>query len=127
MQALKFEGIAERPSADSALATFLIQRATANVTLGNYLLWFLIVESEDDNWSKMFAKVNARLMDEIVSVRHMSAPPPPARCVFFFGRPRFNQSAAAVAIHRALLSPARAASIRTVSNATTPLRGNGSF
>ena len=82
VQALKFEGYGDRSSVDGALATFLIHRATENPILGNYLLWYLIVETEDPKWSEMYGRVNARLMEEIVAVRcaqpASAAPEPPS-------------------------------------------------
>ena len=71
MQALKFEGSrsGERGGSDSALAAFLTKRAAANPILGNYLLWYLIVEADDPKWNDMYTKVKNRLIEEIVSVR----------------------------------------------------------
>ncbi|KAF2400650.1 putative phosphoinositide 3-kinase [Trichodelitschia bisporula] len=73
VQALKFERPPdEDPAAtDSSLATFLIKRAAANFTLGNYLHWYLMVECDDrtpqqDPASrKLFAKVEFDFMAEL--------------------------------------------------------------
>ena len=69
VQALKFEPYGDRPNANTALAAFLIRRATENPILANYLQWYLLVETEDDEWTEMYKKVNDRLMLEIVEVR----------------------------------------------------------
>ena len=56
VQALKYEHTAAAPasdgsatatSLDSSLARFLISRAAANFTLGNYFYWYLMVECDD--------------------------------------------------------------------------------
>lgn len=63
VQALKFERIRPDPNAetstDSSLANFLINRACANVTLGNFFYWYLMVETEDTNqdYKRLFSKV----------------------------------------------------------------------
>lgn len=63
VQALKFERIRPDPNAetstDSSLANFLIIRACANVTLGNFFYWYLMVETEDTNqdYKRLFSKV----------------------------------------------------------------------
>jgi len=75
VQALKFEGgrSGERGGSDSALAAFLTKRAAANPILGNYLLWYLIVEADEPKWNDMYTKVKNRLIEEIVSVRDVRA------------------------------------------------------
>jgi phosphatidylinositol 3-kinase len=76
VQALKYEPIStdsEQDSAqDSSLAAFLIQRAAANVILGNYFYWYLMVECDDhspeqgvDNRS-IYRKVAYDFMLELV-------------------------------------------------------------
>ena len=63
VQALKFEAI--RPDADvdavkeSSLAKFLISRACNNETLGSYLHWYLVVETEDPDTErkKLYCKI----------------------------------------------------------------------
>ena len=70
VQALKFEHYEAEEEAipDSSLARFLIDRATRNFLLGNYLHWYLMVEcdekSPDINMShrKLFARVEYYFM-----------------------------------------------------------------
>ncbi|RMZ89715.1 hypothetical protein DV736_g3048, partial [Chaetothyriales sp. CBS 134916] len=71
VQALKFEKYQtdEDGRRPSSLARFLIDRATANFILGNYLHWFLMVECEDAGPDpnaaanrKLFARVEYHFM-----------------------------------------------------------------
>ncbi|RKP08211.1 atypical PIKK PI3K protein kinase [Thamnocephalis sphaerospora] len=59
VQALKFEGMTEQsqPQRDSKLAEFLIKRGLRNVVLGNHLYWYLLIEHESAQNSKLFAQV----------------------------------------------------------------------
>ncbi|KXT06812.1 hypothetical protein AC578_7106 [Pseudocercospora eumusae] len=75
VQALKFENqqrAREDDDADSSLASFLIARSAANLKLGNYLHWYLMVELDlDDEQSqasknkKLFARVEFDFMKEL--------------------------------------------------------------
>lgn len=73
VQALKFEKykVEEDGLPASSLATFLIDRAANNFTLGNYLHWFLMVEVDDQGLDtnvsdrKLFAKVEYHFMTEL--------------------------------------------------------------
>lgn len=77
VQALKFEArqVTEEDATDSSLASFLIARSAANLKLGNYLYWYLMVELqyEDDNQTqasankKLFARVSFDFMKELES------------------------------------------------------------
>ncbi|KAI4166333.1 MAG: hypothetical protein LQ342_000223 [Letrouitia transgressa] len=78
VQALKFEKISpeinEDGTQDSSLARFLISRATKNLTLGNFLHWYLMVECDDRSpdqskeHRKLFAKVEFDFMTELMQV-----------------------------------------------------------
>ncbi|KAK4981751.1 Phosphatidylinositol (PI) 3-kinase [Elasticomyces elasticus] len=76
VQALKFDLSAASEEAvdssvDSSLATFLIQRGAANMTLGSYLYWYLMVELEDHSPAqpkshrKLYARVSYDFMKEL--------------------------------------------------------------
>jgi phosphatidylinositol 3-kinase len=75
VQALKFEPqqTREEDHTDSSLASFLIVRSAANLKLGNFLHWYLMVELADDAPSpsernkKLFAKVSYDFMKELES------------------------------------------------------------
>lgn len=78
VQALKFEKVAPEANddnaRDSSLAGFLIQRATGNLMLGNYLHWYLTVECDDrspdqtKDHRKLFAKVEFDFMSELTKI-----------------------------------------------------------
>ncbi|KAL7275774.1 Phosphatidylinositol (PI) 3-kinase [Rhizina undulata] len=72
VQALKFERVpAASPNSptkatspttttsDSSLANFLISRASANTTLGNFFFWYVMVETEDTSreYKRFFSKI----------------------------------------------------------------------
>ena len=72
VQALKFERYdAEEDLPESSLANFLVERATKNFILGNYLHWYLMVECDDRTpdtntaHRKLFARVEYHFMTEI--------------------------------------------------------------
>ncbi|WPH02889.1 Hypothetical protein R9X50_00575700 [Acrodontium crateriforme] len=72
VQALKFEPQATKgDETDSSLASFLIARAVANMKLGNFLHWYLMVELDEHapNQSpanrKLFARVSYDFMTEL--------------------------------------------------------------
>ncbi|SMR49000.1 unnamed protein product [Zymoseptoria tritici ST99CH_3D1] len=74
VQALKYEPrhVKEEDETDSSLASFLIARSAANIKLGNFLYWYLMVELElDDNVpqqshnKKLFARVSFDFMKEL--------------------------------------------------------------
>ena len=76
VQALKFEPhqAKEEDETDSSLASFLIVRSAANLKLGNFLHWYLMVELADDapshpseNSRKLFARVSYDFMKELES------------------------------------------------------------
>jgi phosphatidylinositol 3-kinase len=76
VQALKFEPqqAKEEDGTDSSLASFLIVRSAANLKLGNFLHWYLMVELADDapshpseNSRKLFARVSYDFMKELDS------------------------------------------------------------
>ncbi|KAL2758535.1 hypothetical protein ACRALDRAFT_2098462 [Sodiomyces alcalophilus JCM 7366] len=76
VQALKYERIspdsAQDATRDSSLARFLISRAAANFTLGNYFYWYLMVECDDNSPEQgtknreMYRKVAYDFMTELV-------------------------------------------------------------
>lgn len=76
VQALKFEHISpestHEATQDSSLARFLIERATKNFLLGNYLHWYLMVECDDQSeaqgaeYRKLFVKIEYDFMVELV-------------------------------------------------------------
>lgn len=63
VQALKFEKFDE-----SSLARFLIERGLSNHVLGNSLYWYLMVETEDKVYGKMFGKVVYQFLKLLVEV-----------------------------------------------------------
>jgi phosphatidylinositol 3-kinase len=70
VQALKFEPPltpTDEDELDSSLASFVIARSAANLTLSNFLYWYLMVEMEDQNESnrKLFARVSYDFMKEL--------------------------------------------------------------
>lgn len=77
VQALKFEPDAKSGDradhADSSLADFLVARSAANLLLGNYLHWYLMVELDDRSsqdlqavtYRKLFARVSYNFMQEL--------------------------------------------------------------
>jgi len=73
VQALKFEPqhAHEEDEIDSSLASFLIVRSAANLKLGNYLYWYLMVELDDEAPTqlpanrKLFARVSYDFMKEL--------------------------------------------------------------
>ena len=76
VQALKFEPPPMKESdpdaEDSSLASFLIARSAANLNLGNYLHWYLMVELDDEAATlaaeknkKLFARVSYDFMMEL--------------------------------------------------------------
>ena len=76
VQALKFEPqqAKEDDETDSSLAGFLIVRSAANLKLGNFLHWYLMVELADDAANqpseqdkKLFARVSYDFMKELES------------------------------------------------------------
>ncbi|KAI9102738.1 kinase-like domain-containing protein [Phlyctochytrium arcticum] len=68
VQALKFEGFGERGVPSSPLADFLIERSIKNPILGNNFHWYLMVECEDKQSGKIFAKVAFQFMKVMVEV-----------------------------------------------------------
>ncbi|KAJ3327007.1 Phosphatidylinositol (PI) 3-kinase [Blyttiomyces sp. JEL0837] len=69
VQALKFENIGEKSGVhESPLADFLIDRSIKNPILGNYFYWYLMVECEDKQTGKMFAKVAYQFMSAMIEV-----------------------------------------------------------
>ncbi|KAI9359740.1 kinase-like domain-containing protein [Pilaira anomala] len=70
VQALKFEHIDDKDeeSYDSSLVQFLIDRATNNPVLGTYLHWYVMVECQDKNYGKMYAKVAYHFFSELLEV-----------------------------------------------------------
>ncbi|KAI8906954.1 kinase-like domain-containing protein [Gorgonomyces haynaldii] len=56
VQALKFEDLGEHFK-NTPLVQFLIERALENPILGNYLYWYLMVESEDKQFGKRYGRV----------------------------------------------------------------------
>ena len=76
VQALKFEPqqAKDEGDTDSSLASFLIVRSAANLKLGNFLHWYLMVELDDETPSqvsksdkKLFARVSYDFMKELES------------------------------------------------------------
>lgn len=77
VQALKFEAHAGKDNdggvEDSSLASFLIVRSAANLKLGNFLHWYLMVELDDEaptqskQNKKIFARVSYDFMKELES------------------------------------------------------------
>lgn len=73
VQALKFEPESTDDETDSSLASFLIARSAANLSLGNYLHWYLMVELDDHSPTqseenrKLFARVSYDFMLELES------------------------------------------------------------
>lgn len=76
VQALKFEPkvAKDEDETDSSLASFLIARSAANLKLGNFLHWYLMVELDDEsttkvaeNNKKLFARVSYDFMRELES------------------------------------------------------------
>lgn len=73
VQALKFEpqDAKEDDETDSSLASFLIARSSANLKLGNFLYWYLMVELDNDHPAqtpenrKLFARVSYDFMKEL--------------------------------------------------------------
>ncbi|KAK4561674.1 Phosphatidylinositol (PI) 3-kinase [Recurvomyces mirabilis] len=73
VQALKFEPQHSRDDdeTDSSLASFLIARSAANLKLGNFLHWYLMVELDEDAPSqsphnkRLFARVSYDFMKEL--------------------------------------------------------------
>lgn len=73
VQALKFEPqhAKDDDETDSSLASFLIVRSAANLKLGNFLHWYLMVELDDEAPSqsaknkKLFARVSYDFMKEL--------------------------------------------------------------
>lgn len=82
VQALKYERLTsspdQAPGQGSTLANFLIQRATADFTLGNYFYWYLMVECDDGSSDQgsgnrtMYRKVAYTFMVELVKQPHGS-------------------------------------------------------
>ncbi|QIX01273.1 hypothetical protein AMS68_006790 [Peltaster fructicola] len=70
VQALKFAPSTDQ-SPDSSLSSFLISRSAANLKLGNFLHWYLMVELDDEAPTKsaedrkLFAKVSYEFMREL--------------------------------------------------------------
>ena len=76
VQALKFEPqhTKDDDDSDSSLASFLIVRSAANLKLGNFLHWYLMVELDETNPTslsatnkKLFARVSYDFMRELES------------------------------------------------------------
>jgi phosphatidylinositol 3-kinase len=76
VQALKFEPkqAKDEDETDSSLASFLIARSAANLKLGNFLHWYLMVELDDETLTKaseknrkLFARVSYDFMKELDS------------------------------------------------------------
>ncbi|THY23592.1 putative phosphoinositide 3-kinase [Aureobasidium pullulans] len=76
VQALKFEpevkSNANFDQYDSSLASFLIARSAANILLGNYLHWYLMVELDESSndaqgatFKKLYARVSYDFMQEL--------------------------------------------------------------
>lgn len=73
VQALKFEtdDAEDETLPESSLANFLVERATKNFLLGNYLHWYLMVECDDRASDtnaahrKLFARVEYHFMTEL--------------------------------------------------------------
>ncbi|KAK0303865.1 Phosphatidylinositol (PI) 3-kinase [Friedmanniomyces endolithicus] len=73
VQALKFEPehAKEDDDTDSSLASFLIARSAANLKLGNFLHWYLMVELDDEapaqaeKNKRLFARVSYDFMKEL--------------------------------------------------------------
>ena len=66
VQALKFEAShaqSDEDDADSSLASFLIARSAANLKLGNFLYWYLMVELEDTDPNQ--PEVNRKLFSRV--------------------------------------------------------------
>lgn len=70
VQALKFERIDDKTEAsyDSSLVQFLIERAVNNPILGTYLYWYVMVESQDKKYGKMYALVAFHFFGELLEV-----------------------------------------------------------
>ncbi|KAI1922259.1 Phosphatidylinositol (PI) 3-kinase [Ophidiomyces ophidiicola] len=77
VQALKYEGIpehaTEESAQDSSLSNFLVTRAAQNVLLGSYLHWYLMVECDDNTGNssahrELFARVEYYFMVELERV-----------------------------------------------------------
>lgn len=70
VQALKFEHIDDKneESYDSSLVQFLVDRATNNAVLGTYFHWYVMVECQDKNYGKMYAKVAYHFFKELLEV-----------------------------------------------------------
>lgn len=82
VQALKFEANldhGDEDDADSSLASFLIARSAANLKLGNFLYWYLMVELEEDdpngppNHHKLFSRVSYDFMKALSSTEEGQA------------------------------------------------------
>lgn len=67
---MKFEHIDDKDeeSYDSSLVQFLVDRATSNPVLGTYLHWYVMVECQDKNYGKMYAKVAYHFFSELLEV-----------------------------------------------------------
>lgn len=78
VQAVKFEAVGE--VCDSPLVQFLIQRGynrfnfsgIKNYELGNSLYWYLMVETEDKQFGRVFAKVVYQFLKVLIEVIHPS-------------------------------------------------------
>jgi phosphatidylinositol 3-kinase len=64
VQAIKFEKIDNK--SPSPLVEFLIERGLSDSVLGNYLHWYLMVECEDVQYGRVFAKVAYQFLATMV-------------------------------------------------------------
>jgi phosphatidylinositol 3-kinase len=64
VQAIKFEKIDHK--SPSPLVEFLIERGLSDDVLGNYLHWYLMVECEDAEYGRLFAKVAYQFLATMV-------------------------------------------------------------
>ncbi|GAB7360201.1 hypothetical protein MBLNU230_g7962t1 [Neophaeotheca triangularis] len=73
VQALKFEpqnDSTKEDDTDSSLASFLVARSAANLKLGNFLHWYIMVELDNDTSKRhkqLFARVSYDFMKELES------------------------------------------------------------
>ena len=71
VQALKYENLLQQNIEDSALASFLIERAIQSPILDNFLYWYLKVETEDPAWHEVYKKMVTAFMERLLSVRFL--------------------------------------------------------
>jgi phosphatidylinositol 3-kinase len=63
----------KRNSRSSSLSVFLIQRASKNIELANYLYWYLKVELEDEVFGRRYREVFSDMREQLLCIEHESS------------------------------------------------------